>query len=277
MKSFPFLRTAVQRTVVFFGFAVAASAEAGFWTSLSMTNGVVPAADLASATLLDDGQVLLAGGYYNSSNAFLYDPASGTCSQIVSMNAKRDRHTATRLFNGKVLVTGGFGLKSAELYDPKTRTWELAGDMAYWRQGHTAILLNNGKVLVTGGNSTTLSAEIYDPSNGFWTLTGSMNTNRVSETATLLTSGKVLVAGYHNGSGGYTSSELHDPDTGLWTFTGSMSTNFSYRAHVATVLPNGHVLATGGLKAELVRGFPPLQCPRLGLVIRRLCCPQGMF
>ena len=75
----------------------------------------------ATATLLANGKVLIAGGYDNDFNpvysAELYDPASGTFSPTGSMSKARDDATATLLANGKVLIAGG-GDVSAELYSP---------------------------------------------------------------------------------------------------------------------------------------------------------------
>src|SRR5205807_261426 len=77
-----------------------------------------------TATLLPNGEVLVAGGYDNSTyltSAELYDPASGTWSATGSLNTARRNHTTTLLPNGKLLAAGGQGtsgiLSSAELYD----------------------------------------------------------------------------------------------------------------------------------------------------------------
>src|SRR5439155_2319481 len=62
-----------------------------------------------TATLLQSGKVLVAGGYLKGalSSAELYDPASGTWTDTGSMGTERESHTATLLPSGKVLVAGG--------------------------------------------------------------------------------------------------------------------------------------------------------------------------
>jgi hypothetical protein len=122
-----------------------------------------------TATLLPNGQVLVAGGRDISgdyvSSAELYDPASGTWSATGSLANARYFHTATLLPNGKVLVAGGFSstggyLASAELYDPATETWTATGNLGTGRYLHTATLLPNGQVLVAAeeASATMLAA-----------------------------------------------------------------------------------------------------------------------
>ena len=91
----------------------------------SLTNPLITARGLHTATLLGNGEVLVAGGYNYPpgylTSAELYDPATGTWTFTGSLNEARDLHTATLLPNGKVLVAGGEStrtLASAELYDP---------------------------------------------------------------------------------------------------------------------------------------------------------------
>src|SRR5678815_804943 len=64
-----------------------------------------------TATLLPNGQVLVAGGILNTggttNSVELYDPATGSCKLTGPMILPRRNHTATLLLNGKVLVTGG--------------------------------------------------------------------------------------------------------------------------------------------------------------------------
>ncbi len=84
------------------------------------------------------------------------------------MGIARERHTASVLIDGKVLVAGGHNntspLNSVELFDPSTETWMTTSNMNSARITHTASVLNDGNVLVTGGFNGSLylnSAELY--------------------------------------------------------------------------------------------------------------------
>ncbi len=111
---------------------------------------------LHTATLLPNGQVLVAGGAPYLASAELYDPATGTWAATGSMATTRAAHTATLLPNGQVLVAGGTGSDptSAELYNPATGTWTATRSMSTGRAYHTATLLPNSQVLVAGGGAT---------------------------------------------------------------------------------------------------------------------------
>ena len=179
-----------------------------------------------TATLLANGQVLIAGGTNNTSGALnsaeLFNPAMGKWTVTGSMNTARSGHTANLLQNGQVLVTGGDSFGTAELYNPATGTWTTTGSMNTDRSGNTATLLSNGKVLAAGRffgvypvNHSLRSAELYDPATGVWTTTGSMSTSRGFHTATLLLNGQAVVAGGFSGSGRtftvIASAELYTP------------------------------------------------------------------
>ena len=153
--------------------------DSGTWT---VTGSMIEARSWQSATLLPDGRVLVAGGMGSTGSggdevvflmdsAELYDPDTGTWTATGSMIEARHNYTATRLSDGRVLVTGG-GLASAELYDPDSGTWTATASMIEGRSGHTATLLSDGTVLVAGGyintgsGGSTPSAELYDPGSG---------------------------------------------------------------------------------------------------------------
>jgi hypothetical protein len=84
--------------------------------------------EIAPASRLTDGTVLIAGGQVpggnGSAEAELYVPASGTFEFVGEMTTGRHSHTATPLPDDTVLITGGFSVwpdptSSAEVYKPR--------------------------------------------------------------------------------------------------------------------------------------------------------------
>lgn len=166
----------------------------------------------ATATPLDDGRVLIAGGRGPKgddvgplSAAELYDPATENFSRTGTMNDERSNHAATALADGRVLISGGDGgdtsIASAEVYNPSRGAWARVDGLAEGRRGHTATLLEEGDVLVaggedvTGGRRTSLSsAERYDTEAGEWVSASEMSCARSEQGAARLPDGSVLVA-----------------------------------------------------------------------------------
>jgi Kelch motif/Galactose oxidase, central domain len=110
-----------------------------------------------TATLLNDGSVLIAGGEQRHGccvalpNAEVYLPASKSFSTVGSMAFPRVFHTATFLSAGTVHVIGG-GDAITEIYDPTQSGFLQSISLQLPRTNHTATLLpNNGGILVCGG------------------------------------------------------------------------------------------------------------------------------
>ena len=182
----------------------------------------------ATATLLKNGKVLIAGGeaareganqsltwtYYAS--AEIYDPATGKFANTGSMTAARADATAVRLADGRVLIAGGDGC-----WDPKHCT-NIQGEAA----------------------NSLLSADIYDPATGKFTRTGSLTADvSTDQAAVLLPDGKVMMAIYGP------AAELFDPTTGEFTSSGRTG---SSPPNTATLLLNGKVLVTGDSSVPLL-------------------------
>lgn len=212
-----------------------------------------------TATLLDNGKVLIAGGFVGNggglSSVELFDSTSNTFTSVRNLTTARASHTATLLPNGKILIAGGYNgdyLNSAEVIDPTTNQFTSAGRMVTARSGHVATLLNNGKVLLVGGVGTgwtfLADAELYDPITNTFTATGGMVVARESHTATLLKDGKVLIAGGHQGRRSaitiYTSAEIYNPANGTFTAAGNLTVK--RHKHDAALLADGRVLIVGG-------------------------------
>ncbi len=224
----------------------------GVWTSADPSDGH---AGGDSATLLNDGQVLVIGGMDNAQQgiARLYHSPSNTWARAGSLTLARRHHTATRLTDGRVLVCGGSDYPTgritalAEIYDPSSGKWTSAGALTVPRQRHTATLLTDGKILVCGGNNrdALASTELYDPAAGTWTSTSPLSIPRENHTAVLLPDNQVLVCGgVPIASTVLASSELYDPVSGNWMANDTLAS--SRCLHATTRIANGDILVTGG-------------------------------
>ncbi|HVE47465.1 MAG TPA: kelch repeat-containing protein [Acidimicrobiales bacterium] len=126
-----------------------------------------------TATLLTDGDVLVAGGDVYpkpADSAEIFRPVSATWVPAPPMPSARRGHTATLLPSGLVLATPD------AVYDPAAGAWRNVGTMETPRTGHTATLIgdtacgpNCGRVLAVGGccgegdNTPLASSELYSP------------------------------------------------------------------------------------------------------------------
>jgi hypothetical protein len=183
---------------------------------------------LHTATLLRDGRVLIAGGLVCclvegntvsetvTDSAEVFDPASGTFTPTGPLGVARALHQATLLPDGRILLSGGFGLPPAanapdatqsEIYDPVSGHFSPAGALRAGRMLHSAVSLTDGRVLVVGGIGTfgargsVSLTEIYDPANATWTPGPTLQPAWISPSVTLLGNGKVLIHGGENSSG----------------------------------------------------------------------------
>jgi eukaryotic-like serine/threonine-protein kinase len=201
--------------------------RAGYWSAAASMS--TPRA-LATATRLQDGRVLVAGGDASWQGA----DAQGATQTVLS---------------------------SAEIYDPSSNTWQDAGNMSAPRAAHSAALLPNGHVLVEGGWSDgnelgVVSVDEYAPGAG-WSAGNSMPTPHAQGRLVTLKDGRLLAVGGVDGAGKVTANtDLYDPGSGRWQRTGSLQQPLCWPA--VTVLNDGRVLLVGGSKGD-ANGVPQLE------------------
>ncbi len=237
----------------------------GTW---SLTGNVRTPVDGHTATLLSNGNVLIAGGETNAAvtaSSEIYNASTGSWHYTGSMSVARAQGRAFMLSSGSVLIAGGCGgsclsgtTASAEIYHPASGTWSLTGAMNRARAYFGGVTLHNGVILVAGGCTSlnangcaavTNSAEFYNPAIGKWQLTGSMNVARGNLSLTVLPNGMVLAAGGSTAAGdSLSSAELFNPATGKWALTGRLVV--ARAEHIAVLLPSGKVLVSGGENAN---------------------------
>jgi hypothetical protein len=211
-----------------------------------------------TATLLQSGKVLLAGGanasWCNTScylaSAEVYDPSSNTFTLAGSMAMPRAGGNAILLQNGEVLIVGGNEpsagghVATAELYHPSTRTFSVTGSM-HTEGASVLVMLRNGKVFALKESG----AELYDPATGQFNVVSDGAVARTKFGAALLPDGRLLVAGGQTrGAWGpkSNSTNIYDPASGALTPGPDMSlARFKLKKAVVS-LNDGRILIAGG-------------------------------
>jgi WD40 repeat protein len=218
----------------------------------------------ATATLLNDGRVLIAGGISRGAavaSAEIFSPYTGLFTPTGSMLSPRAYQTATLLPDGRVLMVGGTGTHAAEIYNPTTGKFGKTATMKDNVKYQAAVGLLDGRVFIAGGISSvgyTARAEYYNPSSGKFVRARGMAAAREHPVAALLPDGRVLVAGGDNGDSGkhpvvLSSAEIYNPNTSRFTKTGSM--NYGRSHFAAVTLQSGLVLVMGGINPSAYAGI----------------------
>lgn len=170
----------------------------------------------AAAATLDDGTLLVVGGYTSSdgtgggtlaTDALVVAPDGS--STAIALPTPRAFAVATRLGDGSVLITGGRDdtgpRDDALVYSPSSHSFaapapaSARATMATPRIGHTATLLSSGAVFVFGGNdgrASVASPELWWPDAGGFVDTPVFNlAPRQRAAAAVLADGTTLLAG----------------------------------------------------------------------------------
>jgi hypothetical protein len=241
----------------------------------------------ASATALNDGRVLLVGGFENpveqggltrlqaACDALIYDPGTATFSNPVPLaTGCRGLHRALKLSDGRVLLVGGTRqlmvdftgtvtlrpsgehlVTTADVFDPLTDQFTQAGSAAdIGRADAAAVVLLGDKVVQMGGRAVSLKSDgvvAGPPGGGTWNFaaTGTtLLTPRSGARATFLTAGILVAGGNDSGTG---PVELLDKAS----FTPqpvdlAVSVPLSVFGHSLTQLSGVEALIAGGVPDE---------------------------
>jgi Kelch motif len=219
--------------------------------------------------LLQDGKVLIVGGWSHAERAVVYDPATGR-TKVVGRTLQPRTNPVTVLLNtGKVLIFGGESsiesptTPSAELYDPKTESFSSAGNFPYGWIPYSATTLRDGRVFIVGGEGGNTEhsiippagiEEIYDPVAGKLVPTLHTTVARWHPLNVMLKDGTVLLVG---GYGKFKwlatprsldTAEIYDPEDNTFRETGGLPRDLAdFRGNgneKLTLLQNGKVLYT---------------------------------
>ena len=236
------------------------------------------------ALLLDDGDVLVAGGFtgaadgaggiapYPTTYAQLYDAESGLWQPLGRYHPAADGaapvfyDSLAALPDGTPLAFGvspaGPDLGSSAAYRLNTAAghWELLADGAQTRLFAGVTVLADGRLLVAGGLTLQPggfapddSAEIFDPADGRWRPAAPMPLYARTPLLLALEDGRALAlpgpfSGEFLNGDGRPVALLYDPAADAWEFTGPMLA--SHRHPAALVLPDGRALVSGGGNAS---------------------------
>ena len=230
-----------------------------------------------TATIMDDGRVLIAGGYNDSlwskdktqAPFEIFDPAkkafekSGSIfSRFKSVEPRMD-HTATAIEGGTgILLSGGnyykggylFGLVKPKLQMCKgsetvrgTKT-DRAGDLNQARMNHAATAISSREVVIAGGHdlsSIVSSIEVFNSASGQWSAAGSLAKGRTGcQLASTQT--QTLVIGGTDGVSEVATVEVFD-NASKTLGQASYSLATARNAFTATTLKDGRILVIGGM------------------------------
>ena len=162
----------------------------------------------ATATLLGDGRILIAGGIVTpdsgAPDAYIFDPDTKQFDSVEgNMSVPRGDHAAVRLLDGRVLFAGGAADRKAtaalEIFDPANRRFEsLSEQLPSPRSGLAGSLLPDGRVVLAGGFDSSGALDdilLWNPADHSLRAAGKLKESRYFFPAITLSGGEVLFTG----------------------------------------------------------------------------------
>jgi hypothetical protein len=235
---------------------------------------------------LGNGRHLVAGGgngallaLASNDTSEVYDEATRSFTPGPMLTVERGVHTATRLDDGRFLLTGGVDKindpqDTSEFYDAAQNAFVAGPKMNDKRMGHSAVRLRDGRVLIVGGlsdlnnqlaalGSALDSTEIYDPATNSFVRGPKLSEPKAGCSVVELTDGRILIAGGITYAVVFgikipaisTTCQIFDPATNTLSNTGGLSA--SRALGTITRMPDGRVLIAGGANGSVVGGGIP--------------------
>jgi hypothetical protein len=198
-----------------------------------------------TATLLPNGEVLVAGGYtlrtFNSvistNKCFIYNTTKGW-REVSPMKNPKVYHKSHLLNNGKVIVIGSDD--KSEIYNYLENEWE---SLVLPSIIQSSCLLADGRLFAIGAE-----CYIYNPTANLWSTVSPIPfSGGVNNSLTLLDDGRIMYAG---GKLGSESNQccIYDPVLDKWSIVAPMIT--ARYNHSAISVNENHLLIVGGRKVE---------------------------
>lgn len=174
-----------------------------------------------AAALLQDGRVLVVGGYDGETplaSAAVYDPAQNSWMTVAPMSAPRFSPAMVAVPDGRVLVVGGdiqatasqgnqqvqtgSITETAEVFDETMLSWHSAQSPPMQGQGSLSgsggFVMAGGSVLVLESGYGFIQGLVYQPAMDRWSVTPLLSTrDPYGPTAVQLRSGGILVVDGH--------------------------------------------------------------------------------
>jgi Galactose oxidase, central domain len=211
-----------------------------------------------------DGRIIIFGGDHGTGGVDMvqtFNAVSGSFIASGQMLEPRFVHSATLTAAGRIVVAGGFSkghgfLASVEEFDQASGNSLALPPLCNARDNHHAVALNDGRIMFIGGDSNESDnyisrVEVYDPDSGPDTCDRHLAVGRAHEAVAdagdrVFVFGGLVVTPDFN-SEPVTSIEAVDKTAGSVAMAGDM---LQARYHFqTTVLQDGRVLITGGLKS----------------------------
>lgn len=234
-----------------------------------------------SATRLDDGRILFAGGFdangVPTRTTEIYDPASRSVQPGPDLLQARARHAAVRLSSGDVGFFGGVDASGAPLASAEVYHFTAAGrpteanaalpNMATAQHSLSAVLLPDQRILVAAGvdaaGNPVTTAEALNPlfdadiatpttKNPRFEPVGAMRSARKAPAVVGLSQGHVLFSG----GSSLATMELFNWETSTFEPVNAPMPDGPRAEHLGTLLGDGSVLLAGGRTDASVANAP---------------------